>query len=611
VNITKEKLNNTVLTLSTITIVAAFLGYALEVKVGVIEAFYSVYGFFGGNGGVDDIGVSILLKIASFTAPLSIALLVIFLFFQQLNKWFFLTFRAKDHFVICGLGHMGMVLAEDILENHRKTYRKLVIIERDEANPNIDVMRLRGAIVLHEDSTSLKVLEKVKANQAKCLVALTGNDVSNLEIAIGLAKIDAISLKIYLHLENRENESLLRNNLFKKLDIKSFNSYDNAAQTLFMRHPIGGSSRSPISDEVVRVAVFGVDSVGASILYRLLNLGHFYNGLPIEVVLYDEQVDSRRQQFLKTFPIDLASNYWNVSFESEESFYTNRRSRFDQIIFCKTDTQSSFADAMRLVRNEALALERTEVFVYADSHEEIASLVDAEESGALRNLFTFGTFRDLCSHDVIINEKLDIMGKITNARYNGLHGYSRGKTEEVQWRELEPFLKDANRMQVEHLLTKVNVLNAFLDMECEKKDYEYVKSQAYSRWFHYGGLMFWDDIDGAEKLASYIPLDVVENLAKMEKKRWNAFHILDGWKQLPVDDTTGDIVKKNKDQKLHPCLVTWEELDKVSENHRHDYKSDDIETVIRSYEMIDGISSHLASEHNAFKVFRSRVAKLD
>lgn len=586
---TKESLNNIVLILAIVTVISTFLGYVLQLGLGIPEAFYSIYSFFGGNGEVGDIQSSLFLQIAAFSAPLSVAMLIIFFFFQELSKWWFLTFRAKDHCIICGLGHMGMALAEDILDNHKYDYTKLIIIEPDESNPNAELMRLHGAIIIHGDATNENIMKKAKAKTAKSIIALTGSDISNLEIAITLAKMQALEPKLYVHLEYRENEALLQSKLFQNLNIKGFNTYDHAAQTLFMRLPLGGNVDT-MGEGIVRVAIIGLDAVGLSVLYRVLNLGHFYNGKPIQVDIYDNK--AKEQDFLKTYPVELDCSYWKITFHEEAAFYAQKELPYDQIIFCKRNTQESFADAMRLVRNKASLLENKEVFVFADSHEMIASLVNSGKDGVFKSLFTFGEFKKICAHDVIINEALDSMAIQTNARYNDLHGYNpKNLSPALQWKTLDPFLKDSNRMQVEHLFIKLNVINTYLEKKKYQGNYETIKEVAMQRWFVHGGTMLWDEIKGAKTLATYIPIDTLEKLAHTEKMRWNAFHILNGWKKLDIPQDAKEKIGKDKDRKLHPCLVPWEELDKVSKNHKHDYKSDDSETVMRAYEMAASISS--------------------
>ncbi len=55
--------------------------------------------------------------------------------------------------------------------------------------------------------------------------------------------------------------------------------------------------------------------------------------------------------------------------------------------------------------------------------------------------------------------------------------------------------------------------------------------------------------------------DILERVAKSEHERWNAMHFMNGWQQSPADEL------KDEDKKKHPCLVGWEELEKVSSEH--------------------------------------------
>ncbi|NLC27152.1 MAG: hypothetical protein GX780_00030, partial [Campylobacteraceae bacterium] len=414
---------------------------------------------------------------------------------------------------------------------------------------------------------------------------------------------------LYIHLEHRENEALLQSELFKNLSIKGFNTYDHAAQTLFMRLPLGGNVDT-MGEDVVKIAIIGADTVGMSVLYRVLNLGHFYNGKPIEVTIYDEEIEPKKQHFLKTYPIAFDCEYWKIAFQEESVFYAQKELPYNQIIFCKRNTQQSFADAMRLVRNKASLLEHKEVFVFADSHEKIANLIDVGKEGVFKSLFTFGEFKKICAHDVIVNEALDSMAIQTNARYNDLHGYNdKNLSPAQQWKNLDPFLKDSNRMQVEHLFVKLKVINKYLEEATPQGDFEAIKQEAMQRWFVHGGTMLWDEIKGAKTLATYIPLDVLEKLARSEKMRWNAFHILNGWQKRDIPNDTKEKVAKDKEKKLHPCLVPWEGLDYVSKNHNHDYKSDDAETVMRAYEMAQSIAN--TNELLSQEVVRFKELKLN
>lgn len=580
----KTILKNLPLLLGVITIIISVIGFATDLKMSIVETIYSTFGFFGGNGSIENIQKSFLLKIAAVTAPLSVIILLSLVFLDNIKKWFFLTFISKNHFVICGLNDMGFTFANDLFSADRfknEGYSKILIIESDELNPYIEELKLKGAIVIIGDALNEDVLTRAKIKDAKSVVCFYENDISNLEIAINLAKMDYKTPSYYIHLENRENYELLQNKVFDNINIKSFSSYDSAAQTLFMQYPLGENVNTLENGNKVRLALVGFGKVGEAILYRALNLGYFYNEELIQIDIFDSNIKDKEQEFFKTYPIDqnISKDYWEIQFKDEYEFYTQSLN-YTQIIFCNQDASKSFQDAMKIIKNHTKEINQNNIqmYLYANSHSALSKILTNDDT-KFNNLHTFGNFNELCTYDVIIAESLDEMAIASNNRYNELHNYSSA------WHELNAFTKDSNRMQIEHLPIKFKIINHFLSLNEKQGEYETIKEEALKRWFVYGGKMIWDDMKDSEILATYLPLDVLDRLAQMEHKRWNAFHILNGWQKLtePIADY--------KKLKLHPCLVKWEELSLVSEAKKHDYKSDDIETIMRVSDMVSNISN--------------------
>ena len=76
----------------------------------------------------------------------------------------------------------------------------------------------------------------------------------------------------------------------------------------------------------------------------------------------------------------------------------------------------------------------------------------------------------------------------------------------------------------------------------------------------------------------------LEALAEMEHRRWNAYMRAEGWKVASEEQVAAwfPILKKQKNlaARLHPCMVSWEELDRVSRwlEETHGYRDDFKET---------------------------------
>ena len=650
----------TMLVSGILVVLFAFLGHSVENGLNIFKSAYQTLALLLGNYDFRETSPvgSLFLYVAVALTPFFYAGVFIKLLGKKLRLWYFLKFHSKDHIVICGLGDMGFALAKDILSNHAS--EKLLAVDINSSNENLNSICRLGAFAVTGDAIDAKVLDKINIAQAKKIILLTGNDVSNLEILNAISKKLNVKADIYIHLESKENYEFLpsfkkeggnaintQNN--KAINIKSFSVYDNAAQTLFMKHPIGENVDTMNDDDSsVNFAIVGFDAVGLSVLYRALNLGHFFNGKPLNVTVFDSNPEEKKANFLKLYPISLKAGgiiNWNIDFKYDgEIFNSDGIKGFDQIVFCKTSVQESLADIARIVKNQSKYLNKNQPFyIFTDKHDGIKDIAnEIKSSDAKKNIVAFGSFSQICSYDVIVNEIYDKMAMQANKRYDELHEKKSDQAdasndklhkEETQdnsqsgWDKLTPFLQDSNRMQVEHLNVKLKIVNKLLKDNKPKQTYDEAKREAELRWLTLDGMAEnnnsekklvenevdpWNEdtenedtkdtnkntkgktIKGAKILAQYLALDDIEKIAKMEKNRWNAFHILNGWTTLLKSNEQDYPYRKNKDTKEHPCLVRWEDLIEVSKDIVNDdntkkncnYKGDDVETVMRAYDMI-------------------------
>ena len=449
---------------------------------------------------------------------------------------------------------------------------------------------------------------KSKENDKVSLSTKTRKDISNSKILDAITKVipkadknDPDNKKnVYIHLKS------------SMINIRAFSVYDNAAQTLFMKHPIG-ENVDTIDNGSVNLAIVGFDAAGLSVLYRALALGHFFNGKPLNVTIFDNNHEKKRAEFLKLYPISLKASgiiNWNIDFKDDgRLFNKDGIENFNQIIFCKTNVQASLTDIARIIKNQSAHLENKQFFIFIDKHDGIKGIANdiKIDSKNKVDIIPFGNFSQICSYDVVVNEIYDKMAIRADQRYNELH--NPGTKYETKWNTLSPFLQDSNRMQVEHLPIKLKAINKLLSKNkfLEYLEYDEAKEKARNRWFDLmlndqnvsdiNEINLWDKtegakIEGAKILATYISLDDIEKLSKMEKHRWNAFHILNGWTTLPKPEGQNYPDRKDNNKKEHALLIGWDELEEASKyivedgKKPHNYKSDDVETVMRAYDMI-------------------------
>ena len=604
--------DTTMLICGILTVFFSFLGHSIENGFfsGFLKSAYQTLALLLGN--YDFKATNIVSKCSLYIAIVFTLFFYCSVFIKLLGKklrtWCFLKFFAKNHIVICGAGDMGYALAKDILNKHQD--KKLLVVDINPTNDNVNSICTLGGYAISGNAIDKDVLNKLNIAKAEKIILMTGKDISNLEILDAITKVIPEADKndpdneknIYIHLESKENYEILPSIKKGGINIKAFSVYDNAAQTLFMKHPLG-ENVDTIDNGSVNLAIVGFDTAGLSVLYRALALGHFFNGKPLNVTIFDNNHEKKRAEFLKLYPISLKAGgiiNWNIDFKDDgELFNKDGIENFTQIIFCKTNVQASLTDIARIIKNQSAHLKNKQFFIFIDKHDGIKGIandIKIEDT----DVIPFGDFSQICSYDVVVNEIYDKMAIRADQRYNELH--DPGTKHETKWDTLSPFLQDSNRMQVEHLPIKLKAINKLLS-ENRFLEYDEAKEKAQDKWFDLmlngqkisdiKKIKLWDEIKGAKILATYISLDDIEKLAKMEKHRWNAFHILNGWTTLPKPEGQDYPRRKDDNKKEHALLIGWDELEEASKyivedgiKKNHNYKSDDVETVMRAYDMI-------------------------
>ena len=604
--------DTTMLICGILTVFFSFLGHSIENGFfsGFLKSAYQTLALLLGN--YDFKATNIVSKCSLYIAIVFTLFFYCSVFIKLLGKklrtWCFLKFFAKNHIVICGAGDMGYALAKDILNKHQD--KKLLVVDINPTNDNVNSICTLGGYAISGNAIDKDVLNKLNITKAEKIILMTGKDISNLEILDAITKVIPEADKndpdneknIYIHLESKENYEILPSIKKSGINIKAFSVYDNAAQTLFMKHPLG-ENVDTIDNGSVNLAIVGFDTAGLSVLYRALALGHFFNGKPLNVTIFDNNHEKKRAEFLKLYPISLKAGgiiNWNIDFKDDgELFNKDGIENFTQIIFCKTNVQASLTDIARIIKNQSAHLKNKQFFIFIDKHDGIKGIandIKIEDT----DVIPFGDFSQICSYDVVVNEIYDKMAIRADQRYNELH--DPGTKHETKWDTLSPFLQDSNRMQVEHLPIKLKAINKLLS-ENRFLEYDEAKEKAQDKWFDLmlngqkisdiKKIKLWDEIKGAKILATYISLDNIEKLAKMEKHRWNAFHILNGWTTLPKPEGQDYPRRKDDNKKEHALLIGWDELEEASKyivedgiKKNHNYKSDDVETVMRAYDMI-------------------------
>ena len=103
----------------------------------------------------------------------------------------------EDHIVVCGLGNIGHRVAEQVHRMHIP----VAAMEAVEAQKAVFSVRRAGVPVLIGDAREMTNLQKLEVGRARCLIACTDDDITNLEIALNARAINR-DLKIVIHLHD-------------------------------------------------------------------------------------------------------------------------------------------------------------------------------------------------------------------------------------------------------------------------------------------------------------------------------------------------------------------------------------------------------------------------
>ncbi|MGH3425977.1 MAG: potassium channel family protein, partial [Mycobacteriales bacterium] len=95
--------------------------------------------------------------------------------------------KPTGHVITCGLGRVGVRVAERLLE----VGVQVVAIEKDPNNPRLAIARTMGLPVVTGDATQEETLRAARVEHARCVLAVTSDDITNLETGLATRSMRA------------------------------------------------------------------------------------------------------------------------------------------------------------------------------------------------------------------------------------------------------------------------------------------------------------------------------------------------------------------------------------------------------------------------------------
>ncbi|OLS22369.1 MAG: hypothetical protein HeimC3_31110 [Candidatus Heimdallarchaeota archaeon LC_3] len=535
------------------TFILGFIGFNdYLANKSISNIIYNILRLFILEGDFTD-PIPIHLEIARFLGPLLLAyagIIAGLTFFHEAIQNFQLKF-IKNHVIICGLGEKGEFLALDFL----KSNFKVVIIEKDRENSNIIQFKKKNTIIIIADASEKAVLQKIRIDYAKYVIAVCGDDGVNIEIAvhgyniinniieekIGKTPIDLEKkVKCYVHLVNPNLKKILKKHIIFTnphdiFDLVFFNSYENAARILFRNFPVDQLTVINPSFESVHIVVIGLGQMGRNIVLQAAKICHYASKMRASITVVDKIANQKVESFIHEYPsIEKILNFYYeqvdvISPDLQNAKFWESKSEISLFIVCLDDDVLSLSTGLSLLNR--MGDKRKPVLVRMKENSGLATLLNEPDFLEENPLYPFGMTKEIISRDIIINESLDSLARIINNLWIIDH-IGGGESTELEppptWSSLNEEYKESNRQQADHIDVKLRSIDCQVNF-----------------------------VSGRPVILFEYSNEEIEELAHLEHKRWMADKLLNGWSYAE---------ERNKDRKTNPNLVLWEKLSEEVKN---------------------------------------------
>ncbi len=461
--------------------------------------------------------------LAPATTGLAIAVALAAVFREELSE---LRLRfQKGHVVVCGLGDMGARLAGALLEaGHR-----VVGVERDPSNPAIARLRRQGALVLEGDARDTEVLRRARIDRAGYVVALTGADDANAELAIRageLAPRQGRALTCLAHVRDPGLCALLRSEELAAAHTASyrldfFNVFEQAARALLSDYPPAGSFTQEHA-----LAIIGATPVGQAIVVEAVRRWRVQPAARerrIVMAVIDPEAKRVVDALKDRYPqLEHTAELRPIGepFEHVDRAFL-RATSWDAVFVCVDDDSGALDIGLQVRR--LLGDDATPVVIELTRSSGLAELLRRPD--VYDGLSAFDLFELTLQPELLLGGTYEVLARAIHSEY-AAEQRRQGATAAsnpslVPWEELPESLRESNRDQAAHIGAKLAAIGCAIapltDWDADRQTF--------------------DEAD-------------VERLAELEHERWVDQRVRDGWTAGP----------KDVEKKVSPYLIPWAQL---------------------------------------------------
>jgi len=569
----------------------------------------------------ENIWVQILFWFCYVSVLIIIETAFISLFGRKLLDNFRLFFGShKEVYIIKGSDKNAFLLAENIVthdkEKKKPDYKRLIVflLEEDDDEQKVSekaarfggivkMMDIKNNLPYYLSKTKLRkrnrlynVLVKYKCiKEKKYNIILMPKDSSVLDDVRFIAEyakennIKPDNLDIFVFVSTEWDREKIEEITQAKTDNKRkypytfhiVNEVELLTRQMIEKYPPyecqGLNFTGSVASRDFTVMILGFGQVGQSALLRLMMNGQFV-GSRMRAIIVDKDIENLRDSFLHRYPgLDFCckTEFENINVQRKDFFkLLDKEKNVDYIVAALQGDEINKQTALDIKHH----YERKGIM-----QKEMPFIAVAELNGSLREkkqgsdvskknenlqelnknekIFLFGCREDVYKESIIIRGETDRMAKAVNDVYKSIHGGQ-------PWHDLDWISQESNRASADFIPAILNLAQINENEVIEK-----------------------NSLTNDDSLA--------EVLAQTEHLRWIAFHVAMGYRPLSEEEMnkrfekyTGvknsearlGFCRKDATSRLHVCLATWDELDKIKEAYQKlAYRTDSIKEQNRDF----------------------------
>ncbi len=475
--------------------------------------------------------------------------LISLLSYKTLSKIKLLFTRSNTVYCFSSINDKSLMLADSVAKEKPGALIVFTLInlsQDDETKKTLKKLKNRRfyIYVCSRESENEDFLEKyplLSRFKRKLLFCLDENSEKNISFCKDYSN-DPI--EIYAMAE----EEFCGSSYLNKSNIHIIKQHDLTARMLVNAYPCYNNIYCDNEKKHINVIILGRGRSGNAI-FKNIFVANQFKDVNLNITVFDAKdkngfyklqypgiYDNENIKFLKT---DIYSENF-----LEEFFGFLRKDNY--IVVALGDDKKNI-ELANIIYKYILTQSNYKASIYVHiRHEKNKTLLqDVLKDGI--SIHAIGTESQIFNYDIVVGEFMDIFAKAINDNYN-----KANPANAKNWCELSEFTKSSNR--------SVGVA---------------AKSKMFSL-----GLEIADMNDEREEFDINL-LSEEDNLkaAMEEHMRWNAFHLVNGWNKMTIEESMAygkdKKVRKSEDKKKSLSLVEWDELDNVSKYLGEDIKSYD------------------------------------